>query len=81
MKNTVRKRLLPLMPCVRALATAKASTLMNTSETSAKSAVYQNEWTKLASFSALMELPKPMNCASEVVLNLQNERYTPLQNG
>ena len=53
-KKMVRKALVPCIPRVRSSAMAKASTLMNTSETSAKSAVYQNEWTKLASFSALM---------------------------
>ncbi len=46
MKNTVRKRLLPLMPWVRAQATAKASTLMMTRETMANRAVYQKAWIK-----------------------------------
>ena len=52
MKNTVRKRFVPRIFCVRASASANAMTLITRSDTMAKRAVYQNACWKMVSWNA-----------------------------
>ena len=48
-KNTVLNMLVPLMPLVSNIATAKASTLIVITDTTVKSEVYQRAWVNVAS--------------------------------
>ena len=52
-KNTVLNTLVPLKPFVKSSATVKARTLIRITDTTVKSAVYHNAWTKEGSVKIL----------------------------
>ena len=74
MKNTVRKAFVPRMARVSISATPRPPMLIVRVLTTTKAQLYQNECVNVVSFKALTKLSTPMNVASRIVVNWQNDR-------